>query len=140
MSQNLFDALFQGPKDVVMANRVVQVAVYVSLFMALVTAIVAVLGFYQTSEDPHIQYFLDPWMSIDVVLMLFLTFFLYKRKLWAAICLVVYQIINVVVVYIDLNRLPGALFILKMALFVSAATSIHLINKEKESPASTVDS
>jgi len=125
------EAMFQGPKDVVMAQRIVKVTVYVSLFIICLTAAFAISGFYQTSSDNTMQYLMDPWSLFDVLLMSTFTFFLYKRKLWAAICLVVHQILNLVIIYIDLGKLPGAIAIFKLALFVSAIRAIYLINKER---------
>ena len=130
MSQNFIEAMVQGPKDIVMAQRIVKVTVYVSLVVTLLTAVFAILGFYQTSKDAALQYLLDPWSLFDVLLMLVCTFFLYKRKLWAAIVLAIHQLLSLIILYIDLDKLPGAIALLKLALFVSAVRAVYLINKE----------
>ena len=62
--------------------------------------------------------------------MLLFTYFLYKRKLWAALGLVIHQLLNLIILYIDLGNFPGVIAILKLALFISACRGIHLINKE----------
>ncbi|MEI8594245.1 hypothetical protein [Photobacterium sp. Hal280] len=75
MSQSFILAVFQGPKDVVMAQRIVKVSVYVSILMVFISAALAIAGLFQTSSDARIQYMLDPWMLIDVFLLSVLTFF-----------------------------------------------------------------
>ncbi|WP_298445766.1 hypothetical protein [uncultured Ferrimonas sp.] len=130
MSQNFMEALFQGPKDVVMAQKIVKVAVYVSLFIAIFTASFAIAGLYQTSSDTTWQYIMDPWSLFDVFLMLIFTYFLYKRKLWASICIVVHQVLNLVIIYLDLGRFPGAIAMFKLILFISAIRAIRLINQD----------
>jgi|GEM_PF-2372181 hypothetical protein len=132
MSQNFIEAMFQGPKDLIMAQKVVKVTVYVSLVITLLTAALAISGLFQTSSDPTLQYLMDPWSLFDVVLMLVFTFFLYKRKLWAPIALVVHQVLSLLIIYIDLNKLPGMLAIFKLVLFISAIRAVHLINNESK--------
>jgi hypothetical protein len=132
MSQNFIEAMFQGPKDIATAQRIVKVTVYVSLFITLLSAGFAIAGFYQTSSDTQLQYLLDPWSLIDVFLMLIFTFFLYKRKLWAAIGLVVHLLLNLIILYVDLDKLPGVIAVCKLALFISASRSVYLINKENK--------
>jgi hypothetical protein len=132
MSQSFMEAVLKGPKDLDMAQKIVRVAVYVSLAVTLLTAILAVIGLFQTSSDPTMQYLLDPWALLDVALMLLFTFFLYKRKLWAPIALVGHQVLSFVIVYIDLSQLPGALGIFKLLLFIAAIRAVYLIKTESQ--------
>ncbi|WP_120510313.1 hypothetical protein [Photobacterium salinisoli] len=132
MSQSFILAVFQGPKDVVMAQRIVKVSVYVSILMIVMSASLAIAGFFQTSSDARVQYILDPWMLIDVFLLGVLTFFLYKRKLWAAIVFLIYHLVNSIIIFIELERFPGALGFLKLILFMAAVRSVYMINKESK--------
>ncbi|WP_027253992.1 hypothetical protein [Photobacterium halotolerans] len=132
MSQSFISAVFQGPKDIVMAQRIVKVSVYVSILMIFISATLAIAGFFQTSSDARVQYMLDPWMLIDVFLLGVLTFFLYKRKLWAAIVFLIYHLVNLIIIYIELERFPGALGFLKLILFMAAVRSVYMVNKDSK--------
>jgi hypothetical protein len=130
MKQSFMGAIFNGPKDIATAQKIVNVTVCMSLFIAVLAAAISVVGFYKISSDKTIQYLFDSWSFVDVFFIFVFTFFLYKRKLWAAICLVVHLILSLVIIYIDLNKLPGVIAMCKLALFLSAIRAIHFINKE----------
>lgn len=132
MSKNFMEAIFQGPDNLEIAQKIVNTAVGVSIFIILLTATFSIVGFYKSSSDATLNYLLDPWMLIDVFLMVLFTFYLYKRKLWAPIALVVHQLLGLVVLYIDLGQFPGAIAIFKLVLFVGAIRAIHFINKNTE--------
>ena len=132
--QTFFEALAKGPDTIDMAERIVMVAVYLSVFIMVLTFGFAFAGLYQTSEDETLQYLLDPALLIDVSLMAFFTLFLYKHKLWASIALLVQQLLGLIMVYVDLGKLPGGLAILKILLFVAAVRAVYFLNKNKLIP------
>ncbi len=130
MSQNIFSALFSGPEDTVTARKVVRIVVYISLSLALLAAVFAISGFFKESSNQSVQYLLDPWLLIDAFLTLVFTFYLYKHKLWAPICMIVHQVLGWVVLYIDLDKYPSGPAILILVIYISATRAVHMINKD----------
>ncbi|MGI2169103.1 hypothetical protein ACROAE_02690 [Shewanella sp. MF05960] len=128
MSQKFFEAVIQGPNNIESANHIIKTTTWVSIFVIAITAAFAIFGFFQASTDETLNYLLDPWLLVDVVLMSIFTFYLYKRKLWAPIALAVHQLFGIVIMYIDLEKFPGVIVIFKLLLFVGAARSIYFIN------------
>ena len=134
MSQNIFRAIIQGPKDAETAKKVVKITIYLLLFSAVVTFVFSVAGFFKKSDIAPVQYMLDPFALIDVGLMLILAFFIYKQHLWAAITLVGYQFLSSYVVYSETGHIPSAIIALKILLFISTARGIYLLKKQVQNP------
>lgn len=130
MSQNIFQAITQGPKEEKTAKTVVKITTFLLVFSAVFTLIFSVAGFFQTSETELIQYLLDPYAMIDVVLMFVLAFFIYKLHLWAAITLIIYQLLSSYVIYSETAHFPSAVVALKLLLFISTCRGIYLLNKQ----------
>jgi len=128
MRQNFFEIVTQGPKDIESAEKVIKISVYVTIIVALLMGGFAIAAFYQTSNDPKLDYLLDPYSLLDVILLSVFAFFLYKRKLWAAIALVLHQIFGFAVLWIEFNKFPGVIPVFKIILYISAARGIYLIN------------
>ena len=129
MAQKLIQAIFSGPKNKENALKVVKITSCFLLVSAIITAGLAVAGFYWSSDNEVIEFFLDPSGLIDVGIILFLAYFVYKLKLWAAIVLIVYQLLSSLVVYLEMGHIPSGMVILKLALFISTAKGIWLVNK-----------
>jgi hypothetical protein len=128
MSQNFIEVVTQGPKDIESAEKVIKISVYVTVIVALLTVGLAIAGFYQSSNDPKLDYLLDPYSLLDGILLSIFAFFLYKRKLWAAIALVLHQTAGFAVLWIEFNKFPGVIPIFKIILYISAIRGIYLIN------------
>jgi hypothetical protein len=128
-TQSLWMAIIQGPTDIEKSKQIIKVTVFVIIIVALTTASFAISSFFYTSEDSKLNYFLDPYLFIDSALLLFLTFYLYKHKLWAIVCLIILEVSGWIITYIDLDKFPGGIAILKLLLFISAYKSIQLINE-----------
>ena len=136
MPQKFFEAVIQGPNNIESANQVIKTATWLSVIIVGITAAFAISGFFQSSSNDALNYFLDPWLLVDVVLMSIFTFYLYKRKIWAPIALAAHQILGMVVMYIDLEKFPGIFAVFKIILYVGAARSIYFINKPQPAPKS----
>lgn len=134
MSQNIFRAIIQGPKDAEMAKKVVKITIYLLLFSAVVTFVFSVAGFFKESDIEPVQYMLDPFALIDVVLMLVLAFFIYKQHLWAAITLIGYQLLSSYVIYSETGHIPSAIIAIKVLLFISTARGVYLLKNPAERP------
>ncbi|KZY71884.1 hypothetical protein A3738_14475 [Oleiphilus sp. HI0066] len=132
--RGFFDSLLLGPVDIPTAEKIIKISICVSVLIALLTASLAVMELYQKSSNLNLIFALKHFILIDAFLLLVLTFFLYKRQLWAAICLVVYLVLNEVIKYIDLDKIPSLFTVLKILLFIGAARSVYFIGKHRGEP------
>jgi hypothetical protein len=129
MSQSLFKAVFEGPNDVFMAKRIINVAVIVSAIAILISLVFVVAGFFTKSTNEVITYAMDPWILADIIVATVFTFFLYKRRIWAAIVLSILVVIDMLVFYIEFERIPSALALLKLLIFIGGVKAILFLNK-----------
>jgi ABC-type proline/glycine betaine transport system permease subunit len=74
---------------------------------AVLTLIMAVLGFFIHSENAALQYALDPMLLIDAVLIAVLAFFIFKKSRTAATILLIYFILSKIMVWMDTHSLSG---------------------------------
>ena len=59
-----------------------------------ITLIFGAVGFFAESDDEVLNYFLDPWLMVDVVLMAIMAFFIYKKSRTAATLMFVYFVLS----------------------------------------------
>lgn len=130
MSQNLIQAILGGPKEPEIARKVVKLTTYVLVITAIISAIFSVAGFFLEGKGQAMQYLLDPWALVDVLISLILAFFIYKLKLWAGIAIVVIQVLSAYLIYTETGHIPSAIVLFKFILFVSACKGIYLLNKQ----------
>lgn len=104
-------------KDEKSCKRAIRNGVIAALVSASITLLFAVFSFFVTSEDKTLQYLLDPWILVDVVLLLVLAFFVYKKSRTASTILLVYFIASKISTWYDLGEVRGAAISLIFFLF-----------------------
>ena len=80
------------------------IAVLISLG---ITLIFGAVGFFAESDDEVLNYFLDPWLMVDVVLMAIMAFFIYKKSRTAATLMFVYFVLSKFTQWYELGSFQG---------------------------------
>ncbi|GAA5188915.1 hypothetical protein [Ferrimonas gelatinilytica] len=77
------------------------------LISLVLTLIFSTAGFFTQSDNETLNYFLDPWLMIDVVLIAILTLFIYKKSRTAATLMFIYFVISKFSQWYDLGTVQG---------------------------------
>jgi ABC-type proline/glycine betaine transport system permease subunit len=72
-----------------------------------ITLIFSSIGFFTQSDNETLNYFLDPWLMVDVILMAVLAFFIYKKSRTAATLMFIYFVISKFTQWYDLGNVQG---------------------------------
>jgi hypothetical protein len=81
-----------------------------ALISAGVTAIFGLLGFFVQAPDANLGYMLDPWILLDVVFVVVLAVFVFRKSRIASTLLLVYFIFSKVIMWMDLGA-PRGIFL-----------------------------
>jgi hypothetical protein len=63
-----------------------------AMVSAAITSVFAVIGMFTSSSDKNLNYLLDPWMLVDVVLIIILGIFIFRKSRVAATIMFLYFI------------------------------------------------
>ena len=80
------------------------IAALISLGLTLVFGII---GFFAQSDNEVLNYFLDPFILVDVVLMAIMAFFIYKKSRTAATAMFIYFLGSKLIQWYDLGNVQG---------------------------------
>jgi len=78
-----------------------------AMVSAGVTAIFAGIGSFVTSSNKNLAYFLDPWLFLDVALLIILGIFVFRKSRIASTLLVIYFAISKAIFWYDTGKLQG---------------------------------
>ena len=78
-----------------------------AMISATITGIFSVAGLFINSSDAKLNYLLDPWMLIDVALIIVLAIFIFRKSRAAATIMVIYFIGCKILIWSDLGSLTG---------------------------------
>ena len=81
-----------------------------AMISAGITAIFGVAGFFTASENQDLNYFLDPWILIDVAFIVILGIFIFRKSRVASTLLVIYFVSAKALLWYELGK-PTGLFI-----------------------------
>lgn len=81
-----------------------------AMIAAGITAIFGVAGFFIASENQDLNYFLDPWILIDVALIVILGIFIFRKSRVASTLLVIYYVSAKALLWYELGK-PTGVFI-----------------------------
>ena len=71
------------------------------VFVCTITIFFFIIGYLGNSSEGILGYYNDPWIFIDIVLVLLLTFGIYKRSRAASIVMVVLYLLTPVIFYFE---------------------------------------
>lgn len=78
-----------------------------ALVSAGFTAIFGIAGFFTSSSDKEINYFLDPWILVDVAFVVVLAIFIFKNSRIASTLLLAYFIFSKIYIWIETGKPSG---------------------------------
>jgi len=104
-----------------------------------ITLLFSSIGFFTQSDNETPNYFLEPWLLIDVVLMAVMAFFIYKKSRTAATLMFVYFVTSKLVQWYDLGNVQGLpLAMIFMYFYFNAMRGTFIwhskYNKQQASP------
>jgi hypothetical protein len=94
-----------------------------ALISAGVTAIFAMIGMFTTPTDAQLAYVFDPWFLVDVVLILIMAFFVFRKSRIAATVLFIYFVTGKVIMWAQLGEPKG--FPLAIVFFIYYLTAMR---------------
>ncbi len=71
------------------------------------TLLVSLIATFSGSDDATLNYFADPSVFIDIVLMAIMVFFIYKKSRTAASCMFLYFVFSKYIQWTDLGEIQG---------------------------------
>jgi hypothetical protein len=102
-------------------ENAIKAGAYAALISMVITLIFSLIGFFYQSADQELNYFLDPWLLVDVALMAILAFFTYKKSRVAATLMLVYFISGKLIMWSDLGEVRGIPMTLLFLIFYARA-------------------
>ena len=91
-----------------------------AMISAAITSIFGLAGFFTNSSNQDLNYFLDPWILIDVVLIVMLGLFVFRKSRIAATLLVVYFVSGKLIMWAALGKPTG--FMMSLIFFLYYGT------------------
>ncbi|MCL1134113.1 hypothetical protein [Shewanella hafniensis] len=79
----------------------------VTLISLSITLVFSTIGFFTQAENATLNYFLDPFLMIDVVLMAVMAFFIYRKSRIAATLMLFYFVLSKILQWSDLGNVQG---------------------------------
>ena len=100
-----------------------------AMISAAITSIFGIAGFFTNSAKQDLNYFLDPWTLIDVVLIVMLGLFVFRKSRIAATLLVVYFVSGKLIMWAELGKPTGLIMSLIFFLYyVTAMRGTYIWN------------
>lgn len=87
-----------------------------AMISAAITAAFAIAAFFTTSSDKSLNYFLDPWLFVDVVLIVAMGIFIFRKSRVAATLMVIYFTGSKLLMWAEMGEAKG-LFMTMIFLF-----------------------
>lgn len=119
-----------GPSDCKTALQLKRLAVGVAAFSAAAQLIFSISGYYWQPQDPRLLYVFDPFHLREAMLVLCLSYLVYKGRVWAAVGIFILQVLTMLNVWLDLARLPTVLSTLKLLVYLGGIRAVHYLNKK----------
>lgn len=111
-----------------------------AMISAAITGVFAVSAFFTASSDKNLNYLLDPWLLVDVVLIIVLGIFIFRKSRVAATLMVIYFVGSKLLIWIAMGEPKGLLTTIIFLLFyVNAMRGTYIWHsKYREVPVKTV--
>jgi hypothetical protein len=125
MGRSIFDSFkIQDRESCAKAIRNGGIAAMIS---AGITGIFGIAGFFANTTNRELSYFMDPWILIDVVLIVILGIFVFLKSRIAATLLVIYFVVAKIIMWMELGSPKGLLMtIIFFLYYVTAMIGTYL--------------
>ncbi len=98
-----------------------------ALISATITALFAAAGFFINSADAALSDLMDPWLTVDVALILMLAIFVFRKSRVASTTLVAYFVASKLALWYQLGSPQGLpLSLLFLAYYVTAMRATYI--------------
>ncbi len=87
-----------------------------AMVSAAITGVFAVAAFFTSSSDKSLNYLLDPWLLVDVVLIVVLGIFIFRKSRVAATLMVIYFVGSKLLMWAEMGE-PKGLLVTMLFLF-----------------------
>ncbi len=107
-----------------------------ALISAGLTAVFASIGLFTTSDDPSMRMYLNPWLFVDVAILLVLAFFIFRKSRTAATLTFVYFVYSKASTWYEAGTPKGLLLAIVFFLFYFTAMRASFVwhRRYKTSP------
>lgn len=93
----------------------------VAMISAAVSTVFGVAGFFTASDNKDLNYFLDPWILVDVALIVVLGIFVFRKSRVASTLLVIYFVGAKALIWYELGKPSGGLMAVIFILYYVTA-------------------
>jgi len=92
-----------------------------AMISAGITSVFAGIGFFTSSSNKDLAYLLDPWMAVDVLFIVILGIFIFRKSRVAATIMVLYFSVSKAIIWYDMGKARGLAMSLIFFLFYFTA-------------------
>jgi hypothetical protein len=111
-------------------ERVIRTGGIAAMISAGITAIFAGAGFFTTPSDKGLANYVNPWMTIDVALILVLGFFIFRKSRVASTIMVIYFAASKIDAWLTVGRPQGFLLSMVFLLcYIAAMRATYIWHK-----------
>jgi hypothetical protein len=102
-----------------------------ALISACITAIFGIVGFFTQSSNADMNYLLDPWILLDVILIMVLAIFIFRKSRVASTLLLIHFVVSKAIMWIDLEAPKGIILsIIFFLYYVKAMRGTYIWNSK----------
>lgn len=132
MAHDIMESYIKGPDSIDQARTMILVACVVVVFTMVATSAMYGYSLLSPIEGELGRLLDDPTIPIVLVLLAVFGYFTYKEKVWAAIMLLVNQLLDIVVIVVDASGGFGILTIAKVIVYVGAIRAAWYLRNQRQ--------
>ena len=133
MEQNIFEAYIRGPKTASTAKLMLLIAAVVAAFVVVLTGAIYVYVLVSGLDGVLGDLLSDPTIPATLAVMAIAAWFTYKAHRWAAVLLLINQLLDLLFVATSDESSVGIISLLKLLVFVGAVrASFYLKNSSTD--------
>ena len=124
--------------DLSSCERAIRNGGIAAMVSAGMTATFAIAGFFATSTDTDLRYFIDPWNLIDAITTAIIGVFVFRKSQIATVLLLLQFTVSKLIMWDNFGRVPG--LVVSVIFFITYFTALrgtvlwHSIYKDQASP------
>lgn len=129
MNQNIFEAYIRGPKDTIAAKLMLNIAAGVAAFVVVFTVLIYCYSLLFGINGVLGELLDDPTIPATLTVIAIAAWFTYKAHRWAAVLLLINQLLDMLVIVMGDTTSVGIVSLLKLMVFVGADRASFYLKK-----------
>ncbi len=129
MNQNIFEAYIRGPKDTIAAKLMLNIAAGVAAFVVVFTVLIFCYSLLFGINGVLGELLDDPTIPATLTVIAIAAWFTYKAHRWAAVLLLINQLLDMLVIVMGDTTSVGIVSLLKLMVFVGAVRASFYLKK-----------